>query len=570
MLNVICSNLLCDFLFVLGLTLPLSFKEFYNRPKGSLLHCTSFFSGFKNRRSPGTDEYADRPEVQHSMGKAFRMKLVGIMFSPRTVGIRVILNKRQLSLWGTEDVWFPQPPPKPKTEDAAQSTDSSEVLTQDVPKVQKQNKDRKQCSDIPKVLRSDENDTKSGEVCFKDALDTSVSDVSLDFQEHMTSDESGTELAQCPTGIKSAQDQSGCKMSPYPGAIETASYQNSIRIEPDQSGTTVVPDPSGSEVSSVQTCSEMVLSETDAKMVLEKSGTTVTLAARSAKIIPETCCVVAGDDRTEESVEEMHDLETEGSFPYSSCVECNSRSLSSEKNHSDISADMVCKMLSLSEENVDIPDIGEFCQIPSTREKELSDISAENVCQLSPNHEENQSNIPVDKFGLQPTDSASLQDHQELIPKQINEVNISDIFLKDAESEDTHNFSQSNISSQPLENNTSVLLENSTNLSASDICPEPEQSNKDSTCDEGSSDEGPKIELKQGSRAHITLGCAEGYAAVQTGFDQMEILLCEGDGVMVGEPIVTDDVEVTYYGEGRCSVYFDWPVYKSALFTGHY
>lgn len=463
------------------------------------------------------------------MGKAFRMKLVGIMFSRSTVGVRVVLNKRQLSLWGTEDVWFPQPPPKPKTEVAAQTTDSSEVLTQDAPKVQKE-KDRKRCSDIPKVLMRDENDTKSGEVCFKDALDTSLSDVSLDFQEHMTPDESGTELAQGPTGIKSAQDQSGYKMSPYPGAIETASYQNSIKIEPDQSDTTVVPDPSGSEVSSVQTCSEMALGETDAKMALEKSGTTVTLAARSANIIPETC-VVAGDD---------------------------------------VSADKVCKMLSLSEENVDIPDIGEFFHIPSTRQEELSDISAENVCQLSPNREEKNPNIPVDKFGLLPTDSARLQDHQELIPKKIDEVNLSDIFLKDAESEDTRNFSQSNISSQPLENNTSILLENSTNLSVSDICPEPEQSKVDSTSVEGSPDEGPRIQLKQGSRAHITLGCAEGYWAVQTGFDQMEILLCKDDGVIVGDPVVTDDVEIAYYGEGRCAVHFDWPVYKSALFTGHY
>lgn len=303
-------------LFLIGLTLPLSFKEFYNRPKGSLLHCTSFFNGGRNHQLSGTDEYADRPEVQRSMGKAFSLKLVGITFSPRTVGIRVVLNRLQLSLWGAEDVWFRQPPPKPKNEDVDQSTDGLEVLTQDAPNVQKPKKDRKWRRDTSKALKRDEIDTQNG----------------------------------------------------------------------------------------------------------------------------------------------------------------------------------------------------------------------------------------------------------------VNEVNLTDFLQEDVEHEVIQKCSQLNISGhhQPLEGKTSNLLENTTNTSASNICPEPAQNNNPASGVDPGSDEVPRIQLKQGSRAHITLGCAEGYGAVQTGFDQMEILLCEDDNVMVGESVVMDDVEIAYYGEGRCTVYFDWPIYKSALFTGKY
>ena len=83
-------------------------------------------------------------------------------------------------------------------------------------------------------------------------------------------------------------------------------------------------------------------------------------------------------------------------------------------------------------------------------------------------------------------------------------------------------------------------------------------------------DDGHLVDLPPGSRAHVTLGCSMGVEAVQTGFDQLEVLQCERDGKRIGEPVKVDHITISYYGEGRCTVYFDNALHKSSLFSGQY
>ncbi|KAM6957157.1 2',3'-cyclic-nucleotide 3'-phosphodiesterase [Aplochiton taeniatus] len=77
--------------------------------------------------------------------------------------------------------------------------------------------------------------------------------------------------------------------------------------------------------------------------------------------------------------------------------------------------------------------------------------------------------------------------------------------------------------------------------------------------------------LPLGSRAHVTLGCAEGVEPVQTGLDLLEILALQEDGQQ-GEPVEEMELggSLTYYGKGRWMLSLKEPVSAQACFSSLY
>lgn len=73
-----------------------------------------------------------------------------------------------------------------------------------------------------------------------------------------------------------------------------------------------------------------------------------------------------------------------------------------------------------------------------------------------------------------------------------------------------------------------------------------------------------------GSQAHLTLGYASNWSAVQTGRDLMDVLECEESMVDTMDHLPIDGAAIRYYGQGRCVVYFDNPVILTTLFSGKY
>ncbi|XP_071240647.1 2',3'-cyclic-nucleotide 3'-phosphodiesterase-like [Salvelinus alpinus] len=76
--------------------------------------------------------------------------------------------------------------------------------------------------------------------------------------------------------------------------------------------------------------------------------------------------------------------------------------------------------------------------------------------------------------------------------------------------------------------------------------------------------------LPAGSRAHITLGCAEGVEPQQTGFDLLEILALQQEG-QEGELVEEMELgSLTYYGKGRWLLSLREPVSAQACFSSLY
>lgn len=76
--------------------------------------------------------------------------------------------------------------------------------------------------------------------------------------------------------------------------------------------------------------------------------------------------------------------------------------------------------------------------------------------------------------------------------------------------------------------------------------------------------------LPLGSRAHVTLGCAEGVEPVQTGLDLLEILALQQEGQQ-GELIEEMELgSLTYYGEGRWLLALREPICAPACFSSGY
>ncbi|XP_010773764.1 2',3'-cyclic-nucleotide 3'-phosphodiesterase [Notothenia coriiceps] len=83
-------------------------------------------------------------------------------------------------------------------------------------------------------------------------------------------------------------------------------------------------------------------------------------------------------------------------------------------------------------------------------------------------------------------------------------------------------------------------------------------------------EEAGSTSLPRGSRAHITLGCAEHVEPVQTGLDLLEILTLQQEGQQ-GEPIEEMELgSLTYYGEGRWLLTLREPICTPACFSSFY
>ncbi|KAK7940116.1 hypothetical protein WMY93_003442 [Mugilogobius chulae] len=75
--------------------------------------------------------------------------------------------------------------------------------------------------------------------------------------------------------------------------------------------------------------------------------------------------------------------------------------------------------------------------------------------------------------------------------------------------------------------------------------------------------------LPKGSRAHVTLGCADGIQPVQTGFDLLQILLLQKDGKQAEQEEI-DPGTLTYYGEGRWYLALKEPISAASCFSSVY
>ncbi|XP_052346824.1 translation initiation factor IF-2-like isoform X15 [Oncorhynchus keta] len=76
--------------------------------------------------------------------------------------------------------------------------------------------------------------------------------------------------------------------------------------------------------------------------------------------------------------------------------------------------------------------------------------------------------------------------------------------------------------------------------------------------------------LPAGSRAHITLGCAEGVEPQQTGFDLLEILALQQEG-QEGELVEEMELgSLAYYGKGRWLLSLREPISAQACFSSLY
>ena len=93
-------DIFCGALFLDAATFR--FGDLYNREDSSsdaVLHCTAFFAG--SGRAPGCKDYSSR--IQDSVGKVFKLCVIGVVVTPRTVGLRIRLSSEQLELWGKDD-----------------------------------------------------------------------------------------------------------------------------------------------------------------------------------------------------------------------------------------------------------------------------------------------------------------------------------------------------------------------------------------------------------------------------------------------------------------------------------
>ncbi|KAM6905527.1 2',3'-cyclic-nucleotide 3'-phosphodiesterase [Xenentodon cancila] len=76
--------------------------------------------------------------------------------------------------------------------------------------------------------------------------------------------------------------------------------------------------------------------------------------------------------------------------------------------------------------------------------------------------------------------------------------------------------------------------------------------------------------LPLGSRAHVTLGCAEGVESVQTGLDLLQILVLQQEGQQ-GELVEEMELgSLTYFNEGRWLLTLREPICAPAFFSSFY
>lgn len=81
---------------------PPIMESYYAKSIDDIFHCTTFFG--RKGRQPGSYEYGQKVAVQKSMGKCFGLWVIGFVITSRTIGARIALNERQLSLWAKDDL----------------------------------------------------------------------------------------------------------------------------------------------------------------------------------------------------------------------------------------------------------------------------------------------------------------------------------------------------------------------------------------------------------------------------------------------------------------------------------
>jgi len=72
------------------------------------------------------------------------------------------------------------------------------------------------------------------------------------------------------------------------------------------------------------------------------------------------------------------------------------------------------------------------------------------------------------------------------------------------------------------------------------------------------------------NRAHITLGYTQATQPVHAGYDLLHVLHLAACSLHIAGPVIVDDGDVYYYGDGQCSVNFAQPLHFSALFAACY
>lgn len=409
------------------------------------MHCTAFYSGCGKHRHPKTDEYASGEEVKSSTGCAFDLKLVAVMITPRTVGMRVELNRKQLALWGGEDVWRP-------------------IV----------------------LLNSESKASDSGEPApqQKEAVVKSK----IDKPRKMKKSEPTVKMVENPTG---STDIDGISSSFVDSTCEESS-------------------------------DEILVTQNIGSLTLMSPDCSYSDASNDAKF-ESAVEISAGLGNVQQNI-----LASVGR-----CSSFNSSELCQDDTVSDGLLGMECPCEGISEVDLSAGSLSQHSNDNS--EATFTD-------HLEPSKQTISRYVPHNDTVLQSEcTSASL--------------NVRDCLALDTVS--SH--------SLPAEISDSPCFQHP--------CPSEHVKEVNKVCEITELEESKdlsEIPLEIGSRAHITLGVAKGYEAVHTGIDQMELLICEENGSLVGEPIVTNDVTILHYGEGRCAVYFDWPIYKSALFTGEY
>lgn len=423
------------FFKILGCSLPISFQDYYQRDSGKipLMHCTAFYSGRGKHRHPKTDEYASGEEVKSSTGHAFDLKLVAVMITPRTVGMRVLLNRKQLALWEAEDVWRP----------IVVSNSESKASESGEPSSQQKEVAVKSKTDKPRKMKKSEHTVKMVKNC-NGGID--IDDISFSL---------------CDSTYEESSDE----------ILVTQSVD---------SLTLMSPDCSYSDASN----------DAQFKPVVETS---------------------AGLGKIQQNI------------------------LCQDKAVSDSLLDTECPCEVISEVDLSFGSLSQCSNVNS---------QATFTHHLEPSKQTISRDAPHNDTVLQ----------SEYTSASLNVLNVRDCSVDKVSSQ-----------SLPAEISDSPCFQHP--------CPSGHVKEVNKFCEIAELEESERssaISLERGSRAHITLGVAKGYEAVHTGLDQMELLICEENGSLVGEPIVTSNVTILHYGEGRCAVYFDWAIYKSALFSGQY
>lgn len=80
----------------------------------------------------------------------------------------------------------------------------------------------------------------------------------------------------------------------------------------------------------------------------------------------------------------------------------------------------------------------------------------------------------------------------------------------------------------------------------------------------------PTDNLPKGSRAHVTLGCASGIEAVQTGIDLLEFVKLEKAGNKGDEVGEIGGGKLQYFGNGMWMLLLSKKIEVKAVFTGYY